>query len=186
MINKNFGELDAENVKKLFYDSNGTPSIQIGVQQDGSSAIKVSKPGIDVTTATANNLAFNSSQDVLKVITTGTTSFTPSFASHGANSSGTDQATTHVDLTSLGLTTPPAVLLYVQDNTYYRPVTDGTIYVTSLTLGASFSMYFKIGANTTDLSIGFWQSYGTGSTGAIGAFSTPFNFRYYILQESAL
>jgi hypothetical protein len=68
IVNRNFAELDNEGTKKLFYDENGIPSISIGVQQDKTSRIRISKPGIDVSTATDDQLAFNSSQNVLKVI----------------------------------------------------------------------------------------------------------------------
>lgn len=67
MINKNFGELDNENVTKIFYDINGTPSIAIGVQQDRTSRIKVATAGFDVTSATAEQLAFDSANITFRV-----------------------------------------------------------------------------------------------------------------------
>jgi hypothetical protein len=180
-MNQNILELKNREKTEIFKDDTGTPRVILD-----NNGLRTTPAGVDVTTAGNTEYSFNSAQNTLKVVATGTTTMTPSFSSHGVSSSGTDQATVHVDLTSLSLTNPPAILLYVKDNTYYRPVTDGTIYSTSLTFGASFTMYFKVGANTTDLSIGFWQSYGTSSTGSISAFSgTTFNFRYYILQETA-
>jgi hypothetical protein len=84
MINKNFSELDAESTKKLFYDSTGTPSIFIGIQQDGSSAIRVSKPGVDVSNATPDQLAFNSAQNIFKIVRVMTLTNTYAYSGAGA------------------------------------------------------------------------------------------------------
>lgn len=186
IINKNFAELDAEGTKKLFYDSTGTPSVFIGIDGSGQSVVKVSKQGIDVTTANNTQLAFNSSQDTLKVVSTGVTTISPSFSAHGASTTGTDQATVHVDLTSLNLTSPPSILAYVQMNNYYGPIHDGSIYFTSLAPSVMVTQYWKIAVNLIDISLGFWQSWGTASGGSVSAFTgTTFSVRYYVLQETA-
>jgi hypothetical protein len=68
MINNNFRALNNEQVTKLYNDASGTPSILIGVDGTGKSVIKVAKTGMDVTTATDADLAFNSAQNTLKVV----------------------------------------------------------------------------------------------------------------------
>jgi hypothetical protein len=81
MINNNFRQLNNEQITKLYNDANGTPSILIGLDSTGDSVIKVAKDGIDVTTATDANLAFNSAQNTFKVFYTGTLSVTKAASS---------------------------------------------------------------------------------------------------------
>lgn len=65
IINKNFAELDNETVKKLYDDSTGTHRIFIDASVP---VIKISKAGVDVTTATDDQLTFNSQQNVFKIV----------------------------------------------------------------------------------------------------------------------
>lgn len=51
VINNNFAQLDNENVKKLYYDSTGTPCIMIGILPDGTTGIVIAKPGKNVLDA---------------------------------------------------------------------------------------------------------------------------------------
>jgi hypothetical protein len=68
-INNNFAQLDNESVKKLYYGADGVPRVYI----DGTTGvIKVAPAGQDVTTAADGVLTFNSSQNVFKIIASGT------------------------------------------------------------------------------------------------------------------
>lgn len=53
-------------------DKQGLGLAQFGRFPDGSTALKVAKPGIDVSVASNEDLIFNSDQDILKVALTGT------------------------------------------------------------------------------------------------------------------
>jgi len=53
MINKNFAELDEDGTTKLFLDSNGVPTIIMGLLPDGTTGIVIAKDGVDVTTVFA-------------------------------------------------------------------------------------------------------------------------------------
>ncbi len=50
MINTNFQKIQAEAVTKVFKDSNGIPTIIMGVLPDGTTGIVISKAGINVLT----------------------------------------------------------------------------------------------------------------------------------------
>lgn len=54
-----------------FPDANGVGIAQFGQFPDGSTALKVAKPGVEVATAPNSQLIFNSNQDILKVIQSG-------------------------------------------------------------------------------------------------------------------
>jgi hypothetical protein len=61
-----------------FFDANGIGTALFGTYPDGSTAIKVAKSGIEVGSATNDQLVFNSSQNVFKIIDKKTSSI-PSF-----------------------------------------------------------------------------------------------------------
>jgi hypothetical protein len=176
MINKNFAEIDNENVKKLFYDENGVPSIIIGIQQDGKSRIKVAKAGYDVTTAADSELAFNSSQNVFKIVQTGTGSFTKP-----ANTVVASTTITH----NLGF--QPAFVAYWWD-------TDTTVYYESIPSMSVMQSgaYAGLIANSTSCRADDTVFYVQMDTPNWGAGSNPLyvnaaniGFRYYLLQETA-
>lgn len=166
-INKNFGELDAENVKKLFYDANGTPSIQIGVQQDGSSRIRIAKAGIDVTMATDDQLAFNSAQNSLKVAQSGTTTVT---AVLNQTSFG---SITH----NLGFV--PIVIATCQSPAFFPGNAAGVPYMSSITTASKVMATL---GNITTTTLQFAVELGTGPTGSVG----DWTFKYFLLQETAV
>lgn len=71
----------------IYYDSNGLPSIIIGINPDGTIKIVQSYAGIDVTKATASQLAFDSSRGVFNILKTGT-AVIPGTGNQAAFSSG--------------------------------------------------------------------------------------------------
>lgn len=107
MINRNFQQLNAEQVTKLYNDASGTPSILIGVDSNGESVIKVAKPSFDVTTASDENLLFHSAHGVRYL-----TSFSAPFSvTSGAGFGAATVTITH--------------------NLGYIPITDNTAAITT-------------------------------------------------------
>jgi hypothetical protein len=49
-LNGNFAKVSADGVTKVFKDSNGVPTIIMGILPDGTTGIVISKPGVDVLT----------------------------------------------------------------------------------------------------------------------------------------
>lgn len=170
MINKNFAELDAEGTKKIFYDSAGLPSIFIGIQNDGSSAIRVSKPGVDVTTATNSQLAFNSSQVAFKIAVRGTINWV-------ATSAMTNGIYTKVIPHGLGYV-PSAMVYFGDSGSNYWPLPFSNPGVSGGNIVNN--EYYSYVVDATNLTIRVILSssviYGIGNT---------LIFTYYLLQESA-
>lgn len=180
MINNNFAQLDNENVKKLFYDVNGTPSIFIGIDQDQASVIKVAKPGVDVTTATNDQLAFNSAQDVFKVVASGTASISaPSASTNNSQATATTNATvTH------GLGYTPAVLAFLTlGSNVYRPIPYTVSGIINSTVGnwTNSVLYYQVDSTSLTLISQYTQSSTTSQSGS-GLGGT---IKYYLLQETA-
>lgn len=62
---------DGSNALK-FFDANGIGIAQFGEFPDGTTALKVAKTGIEVSTAPNTDLIFNSGQNIFKIADTGT------------------------------------------------------------------------------------------------------------------
>lgn len=77
-INQNFDVIDSQDRTKIIKNGS-TPTLLLGYQKNGFNGkdygLKISKPGVDVTTATNDQLIFNSSQNVFKVRQSGTYNF---------------------------------------------------------------------------------------------------------------
>lgn len=122
IINKNFAELDNEGIKKLFYDASGTPSIQIGVQQDGSSRIRIAQAGYDVTAAPDSNIAFDSSRLTFQIVGKPLT----------------------VDFSLTTGTTASATTVTIFHNLGYIPLTENSVTVTSNTFAPAQTGVFPV------------------------------------------
>jgi hypothetical protein len=70
-LNQNFALLENLNVAQTFKDEMGVNRIQLGKQPDGTYGLKVSQPGIDVLTATDDQLVFNSNNNLFKITLSG-------------------------------------------------------------------------------------------------------------------
>lgn len=142
-----------------YYDSNGVNYMQIGEQSDGSQGVRIAQQGIDLGTATNNQLVFNSSQNIFKIANKIMTNI-PSFViSSGTPSGGFTSLTV-----AHGLTITPIVQAYVQGqllNTsnvliatsyiplpLYIPESQGGSYVNN-------SYYFPGGSGSYQMSIAF-------------------------------
>lgn len=200
IINKNFGELDNESVKKLYDDTTGTHRILI----DGATgAIKVARAGFDVTTATDAQLAYNSAQNVLKVANTVTGSLAISFAARAApGSDGTfrDLSTNTLPMPH-GLGYVPAISPFFYDPTslVYVPAANGSLLTgpswsatnpvvvfQGTTAGSMATMYLLISVDATNVTIqgvrSGWQRSGVTVPSSI---LPSIEFKVYCLQETA-
>jgi hypothetical protein len=186
-INQNFQSL--ANSLSPFIISDGTGnSLQLGKQSDGSYSLKffdtssglgtaefksgsfkVAKSGFEVSTTGNANLIFNSSQNVFKIVATGTTSLTKAI-----NSSGATATIAH------GLSFTPGVMSYVDDSGLLYPmphlvvVDDGT---------ATLKIGRKIAVTVDATNLYFTIT--TAGTGTYYSTAVSYNFRYYLLQETA-
>lgn len=189
LINKNFAELDAEGTIKLYSDKNGVPNISIGIQPDGTSRIRVAKPGIDVTKADDSQLSFNSAQNTLKVIASGLVDLPLTFPVRtGLLENGSDSSVytiTH----NLGFT--PTCLVYFANvgangtTTAYFPFGYGSIF--SQNYGTNYSVVYKshVAVTSTTLELGLTRDMYLNTNVSTGAFpGGNSRFKYILLQES--
>lgn len=65
IINQNFTLIENANRTNIIRDKDGTPRVLLGLERDGFSGIKVSKPGFDVTTAADPDLLISSDWSTL-------------------------------------------------------------------------------------------------------------------------
>lgn len=70
-VNNNFRQVEAENRTKVIKDEEGIDRVIMGRLPDSTYGIKVSKPGIGVLTADDNDLIFSSSNNLFKIVDSG-------------------------------------------------------------------------------------------------------------------
>lgn len=167
---------DSADTRILVKDSSNTRVIMgrigTGVNDYG---LKVSRSGVDVTTATNDQLVFNSSQDVFKIVQTGTI-----VLSQGAftGTAGTYQEFFGSASQLHGLSYTPIVLSVLNLGGVYVPMPYTTLNNTGA--GPSWVTY---SANTDPTSINF--NYVGLTFGAVTVASSTLSLKYYLLQESA-
>lgn len=71
-LNQNFNQVQSQDRRKVITDEEGNDRIVLGRQENGSYAIKVSAPGYNVNTAPDDKLILNSSNNLFKIVDTGT------------------------------------------------------------------------------------------------------------------
>jgi len=170
LINDAFNSIDAENRTKII--KNGvTPTILFGYQKAGFGTfdygLKIAKPTFDVTTATNDQLIFNSGLDHLKVVSTGTLVVTiPPGAANGS---------TYTATYPHGLGYIPAFVAYAFFNSaYYNlPLNSYSWNGTSFVTGA----FASATVDATNLVVT------VGVNGFMAGTTMP--IKYYILQETA-
>lgn len=98
-------------------DTNGIGVAFLGRDSSGSTSIKVADSGIDVTTASNDQLIFNSNQNVYKIVKTMTVTVTITYnASSGTNA---------ISTTPHGLSFTPAYLAYISIPSDLSSLVDG-------------------------------------------------------------
>lgn len=152
----------------------------VGPDSTGTEVVKISKAGQNASTATNDQLLFNSSQDVFKIISSGTASYTPPSPISG----GAPQVVATIPH---GQPNPPAFLVYVNNpylgavafNSPGLTIAPSTVYITN---SGTYLLISSADVDATNLYIRFTYL-GTASTTGLNAYT--WSYKYYILQETA-
>ena len=180
-VNQNIAELKTQDVTNITKDDTGTRRVLLGKGKDGFYGLKVSQPGVDVYDGSDSEMAFNSDNNVFKIIQTGTASITPPTPW----SPGDTRRVTIAH--NLGY--KPVHMVYVDNPAisgvgYYVPglaalpsmVHLVSSYVAVMTSSAS------VDNNNLYIDLNWFNELGTNATG----FNIyTWNYKYYILQETA-
>lgn len=169
-INEQNRLISNENRTKIINDASGTPRILFGEGPNEFYGLKVSQEDIDVTGAADSELAFNSNQNVFKIVSTGTTSLTMT--------DGTSGSTTTVTIPH-GLGYIPVVLAFFSDGGVYRPIPNWSVVLSFDTTNdfVKFTAWVDMTVDATNLKfIGYNTSAGE---------SPAYSIKYYLLQETA-
>lgn len=170
-VNQNILELKGQEVTKVIKDETGTRVVIL--DKDG---LRTTQPGagIDVFTAEDGDLTFNSANNVLKVVQTGTVTL-----SKGASTDSVDVSLSH------GLDTIPVVLSFAQlgqgvDN--YLPLPFTTIELSGAIAGL-VAQIVTFNVTSTDIT---WNISAPNYVGNVKyTQAIDLTIRYYILQETA-
>lgn len=177
-------QLSNEDRTKIIKDDSGTERLLLGYEQGGfgggNIGLKISQEGIGVVGADDSDLIFNSSQNVLKIVQSGTLDLTQaSVASPGAGNyaSGTGTLAT----LSHGLDYTPAYIVYLEFSTGVRALLPFDNFSTPSATQARWDTYYAA-ISASSLFIQYRISvYGMGAA----TFAPPVAAKYYLLQESA-
>jgi len=181
-INEQNRLISNEDRTKIIKDASGTPRILFGEGPDQFYGMKVSQEGFDVTGAADSELVFNSSQNVFKIVMSGTTTI-PAYTMASAGVTNTYTGSSTVVSIAHNLGYRPAVLAFIDDGTYFTPIprsisnaggTGGGMYTTDILVGVT-----STAIEFTSSSVG----YGAYSFAGQSIVSRP--VRYYLLQETA-
>jgi len=180
----NYGQQKDSTVSLKFFDTNGIGLAQFGQFPDGSVALKIATPGVEVSTATNNQLIFNSNQDTLKVVATGTGS-TPTAPLTGnltANAGTFSQVTTQ-NTYSHNLGYAPIVLGYLYNGVSYVALPLSRTVLPDFNNSAVAWVNWEISADSTNVYIKTTLILGAvGGTGSLAAGSQA--VKYFLLQET--
>lgn len=154
-------EVQAMQTTEIFKDDTGTRRVLLGKGADGFYGLKVSKPTFDVYTAGADDLAFNSDQNVFKIAQSGTVTLT---------ADGTDSLSETV---AHGLGYIPAVIAYAVYANGYHPLPLVSIHVGS-GVGRFQANFYVDATNVTFYNEGY-----------VGYVAETITIKYYLLQETA-
>lgn len=188
IINKNFAELDNEGTTKLYSDKSGVPNISIGIQADGTSRIRVAKEGFDVTKATDAQLSFNSAQNTLKVVATGSVDLLINLpVRNGLLELQTDFSTFGVTH-NLGYV-PTLLVFFGNTNgagvvTDYFPVSQGSIIQNEYAKYTSTVYKMNASVDITSLTLGIVRHFWIDTAASTSNFVGTIRVKYLLLQES--
>lgn len=175
------GKLTFEQDKNRIVGRDEENFIRMLILADGNDFVmKVAPPGMNATTADNEDLIFNSSQNVLKVVQSGTLSLTQAtIADPGAGNYASDTGTLGTVNHNLGYV--PAFLAYVESATGVRTSLPFTFQDTISSTQARWNSYYA-SATTTQFFVGYRRVViGTSSA----TFAPPVEVKYFLLQESA-
>lgn len=172
--------LDQGNNQLLGTDASNFVRLLVQANSNGFN-MRIAKDGYDARTASDSNLIFNSDNNVFKIVATGTASITPASSISGGTK------TTATVAHNLGF--KPAYLAYVTnpDLTGVGYISPGlttipsTIYITD-----SGACILVSTARVDEINIYFDLTYLAGGFGAAtGLNAYTWNYKYYLLQETA-
>lgn len=173
------GQLDNQATGFKVFDNSGVGVAQFGRFTDGSTALKVAKSGIDVASAVNDQLIFNSSQNVFKIVKSDTAVTTNAVATAAAGSFASGSTTVTIPH---GLTFIPTVIAFIQDTDY----TPNRFRLLPLTTYADVSgtrcnwITYSVDADSSNIYL-LSSLVATGGTGNTGIKT----IKYFLLQESA-
>lgn len=158
------GKLNFEQSKNRIVGRDADNLIRLLILADGANFVmKVAKEGFDATNASDDELIFNSDQNVLKVVDSGS-------AVVAAGGAGTIRTTT-IDH-DLGFV--PAVIAYQNDGTSYFQLPYTAINIT----GGTVNVHMSYVVTATQITFYVHNSSVSPGTSAL-------TVKYYLLQESA-
>lgn len=165
-LNNTIRDLQAKERVQVFKDDEGVRRVLLGKSSNSFYGLKVSKPDIDVFSATDEQLVFNSEQNVFKIVDKGTIEIT------------LDADTATAVEIAHGLSYTPIVLAFFTSDTQYYPL--------------PAIMASTINTTSNMIEIQTWLDAYTDSTNLIikgqNANATPagpLSVTYYLLQETA-
>lgn len=169
-----FGQQADGSINLKYFDANGIGLAQFGKFADGTIALKVAKSGIEVSSATNDQLIFNSSQDVFKIVGKYTASF--SFTTSAGETTASATITHNLGYVPTRMSFLTGSLLYTSPTNAPLPyVIPGSATATGLNM---VCVVADVQADTS--TIGYSVSIFAGSGQAISGTITA-----YILQETA-
>lgn len=182
-MNDMLRELFDRDITQIFKDDTGTRRVLLGKGADGFYGLKVSQTSFDVYTAGNDDLAFNSGQNVFKIVATYASTLPTTNADNGG-AAGTGTSTVTEEIThNLGYV--PAILSYISFSgmEYVQlPITHG-IALSGAT-GGFGTVRYDIAVDTTKIylttKIDFWAG-SAKTTPDFGGYSA----KIYLLQETA-
>lgn len=175
-MNKNILELQNNERTTIFKDDTGTRRVLMGKGPNGFYGLKVSKDTFDVYDAADEDLVFNSGQNVFKIVQSGTTETPGISLNTGGAFYGADSNTTTVTH-NLGYI--PAAMVYIDNGTYYEPVSGGLDW-SQVGAAAFFLLGYGFTVNDTSLRI-YTRCFGYNTNQT----EPGYTVKYYLLQETA-
>jgi len=173
-VNQNIAQQNTDSITKIFKDDAGTRRVLLGKGADGFYGLKVSPEGTDVYSATDDELIFNSSQDVFKIVQTGSFNFSDT-------ASGNNYTNTYTVAHSLGF--PP--LVFASGNISFNGSSSRLAILPWIQLGSTSAatgvdiVSAMVSSSSFDNQIDFRIDIGANAQTLSGT------IKYYILQESA-
>lgn len=168
-VNQNIAELKTQDITNITKDDTGTRRVLLGKGKDGFYGLKVSQPGVDVYEGSDSQMAFNSDNNVFKIVDTGVATLDKAASSTGTtatvnNPYGIDAA---------------VVAFYTDQVGTYNSAMPG-LAITTAGLVA-YRITFEVKSSTIVFYVDTPNIAGSAFYG--GAYT--FTIRYYILQETA-
>lgn len=178
----NAGRIDFNNFNTplIIPDANGIPNVMLGPRQvNNQRGLFIAKPGVNVVTATDDQLIFNSSQNIFKIVTTGT-GVTPSSSVGASPGWGVFSLSPITQAHSLSFV--PIVMGFVQVGSKYVLMPYTFFSSTGANIGTFETPVVSADATNVYINTDCIINVTSGSPSVnIGGR----NVKYYLLQESA-